>query len=40
MYELCALIEKEQDHDKFLRLIIELNELLERKEMRLEKRPQ
>jgi hypothetical protein len=38
MYQLCAMIEKEQDHGKFLRLIQELNELLERKEQRLEDR--
>ncbi len=36
MYELCALIEKEKDHHRFLQLIEELNELLERKEQRLE----
>lgn len=36
MYELCALIEKENDRHKFLRLIEELNQLLERKEQRLE----
>ena len=32
MYELCDLIEKEQDRDRFLELIEELNELLERNE--------
>jgi hypothetical protein len=36
MYELCALIEKEQDRRRFLQLIEELNYLLERKEHRLE----
>jgi hypothetical protein len=36
MYELCAMIEQEQDHDQFLRLIMELNELLESKEKRLD----
>lgn len=36
MYQLCALIEKEKDHRRFLQLINELNELLERKEQRLE----
>lgn len=36
MYELCAMIEKEKNHEKFLRLIRELNDLLERKEQRLE----
>ena len=39
MYQLCALIEKEQDHHRFLRLIEELNELLERQERRLEDKP-
>jgi len=36
MYQLCALIEKEHDRDRFLLLIQELNDLLERKEKRLE----
>ena len=36
MYELCAMIEKEKDHSRFLQLIRELNDLLERKEQRLE----
>lgn len=36
MYQLCALIEKEQDHHRFLQLIRELNDLLERKEQRLD----
>jgi hypothetical protein len=40
MYELCAQIEKEKDHHKFLLLINELNELLERKEQRLDDQPQ
>lgn len=36
MYQLCAMIETEKDHHRFLQLIEELNELLERKEHRLE----
>jgi hypothetical protein len=36
MYQLCAMIEKEQNRERFLELIQELNELLERKEHRLE----
>ncbi len=36
MYQLCALIETEKDHTRFLKLINELNELLDRKEQRLE----
>ena len=39
MYQLCALIEKERDHHRFLQLIEELNELLERQERRLEDKP-
>ena len=39
MYQLCALIEKEQDHDRFLQLIEELNDLLERQERQLEEKP-
>ena len=39
MYRLCRLIEKEQDPDRFSALIKELNELLERKEQRLEDHP-
>lgn len=39
MYRLCAMIEQEQDRDRFLRLIRELNDLLERKEHRLEDGP-
>ena len=39
MYQLCALIEKEQDHNRFLQLIEELNELLDRQERRLEDQP-
>ncbi len=35
MYKLCALIEKEKDHTRFLQLINELNDLLERKEQSL-----
>jgi hypothetical protein len=37
MYQLCAMIEKEQDRERFLQLIRELNDLLERKEHRLER---
>jgi hypothetical protein len=40
MYRLCKLIEKEQDPERFTALIKELNDLLERKEQRLEHRPQ
>ena len=36
MYQLCELIENEKDHARFLELIRELNELLQRKEHRLE----
>lgn len=39
MYQLCALIEKEKDHHRFLQLIEELNHLLERQEQRLEEKP-
>jgi hypothetical protein len=39
MYQLCSQIEKEQDHHRFLRLIEELNNLLERQEQRLETKP-
>ncbi len=39
MYQLCALIEKERDHNRFLQLINELNELLERKEQQLGEKP-
>jgi hypothetical protein len=39
MYQLCALIEKERDHNRFLQLINELNELLERKEQQLGEEP-
>jgi hypothetical protein len=35
MYRLCALIEKEQDPERFSALIKELNDLLESKEQRL-----
>ena len=40
MYQLCALIEKEQDHHRFLKLIEELNDLLDRQERRLEEKPE
>jgi len=36
MNVLCEQIAKEQNHDKFVRLVQELNDLLERKEQRLE----
>jgi hypothetical protein len=36
MHQLCAMIEKEQNRERFLQLIQELNELLQRKEHRLE----
>jgi len=36
MYQLCELIENEKDHSRFLELIRELNDLLQRKEQRLE----
>ena len=36
MYQLCALIEKEKDHRRFLQLLQELNQLLQRQEHRLE----
>jgi hypothetical protein len=36
MHFLCERIAKEQNHDQFLRLVQELNDLLERKEHRLE----
>jgi hypothetical protein len=39
MYQLCAMIEKEKDHAKFLRLIQELNQLLEHTERRLQDEP-
>lgn len=35
MYRLCEMIEKEKDHHRFLQLIQELNDLLERSEKRL-----
>ena len=39
MYQLCAQIEQEKDHHRFLQLIEQLNELLERQEQRLESTP-
>jgi len=36
---LCDQIAKEQNHDKFTKLVLELNDLLEHKEQRLEGRP-
>jgi hypothetical protein len=38
-HRLCAQIEKETDHHKFLKLMEELNELMRRKEGRLERAP-
>ena len=39
MYLLCSQIEQEKDHHRFLQLIEQLNELLERQEQRLESTP-
>lgn len=39
MYYLCAQIEKEQDHHRFLQLIEELKNLLERQEQQREEKP-
>jgi hypothetical protein len=36
MHILCERIAKEQDHDKFVKLVHELNDLLEHKEQRME----
>jgi len=36
MHVLCEQIAKEQNHEKFSKLVQELNDLLERKEHRLE----
>ena len=36
MHVLCERIAKEQDHDKFVKLVQELNDLLDHKEQRLE----
>lgn len=36
MHKLCEQIAKEQDHEKFEKLVHELNDLLENKEQRLE----
>ena len=36
MQVLCERIAKEQDHDKFVKLVQELNDLLDHKEQRLE----
>ncbi len=36
MSVLCERIAKEQDHDKFVKLVQELNDLLDHKEQRLE----
>jgi len=35
---LCDQIAKEQNHDKFTKLVLELNDLLEHKERRMETR--
>lgn len=36
MHILCERIAKEQDHEKFVQLVRELNDLLDHKEQRLE----
>lgn len=36
MHVLCERIAKEQNHEKFVKLVQELNDLLEHKEQRLE----
>jgi hypothetical protein len=36
MHSLCERIAKEHDHDKFVKLVQELNDLLDHKEQRLE----
>ena len=36
MHKLCERIATEQNHDKFVRLVQELNDLLDHKEQRLE----
>lgn len=36
MNALCNQIATEKDHDKFMKLVLELNDLLDRKERRLE----
>lgn len=36
MHLLCERIAKEQDHEKFVKLVQDLNDLLENKERRLE----
>jgi hypothetical protein len=36
MHALCERIAKEQDHDKFVKLVQELNDLLDHKEQQLE----
>jgi hypothetical protein len=35
IYELCKLIENEQDHKVFAQLLVELNEVLAKKEQRI-----
>jgi hypothetical protein len=37
MHMLCEQIAKEQDHEKFVKLVRELNDLLEHKEDRLDR---
>lgn len=39
MHMLCELIAKEIDHNKFVKLVQELNDLLDHKEQRLEDLP-
>jgi len=38
MYQLCAMIENEKDHRRFLLLIQQLNELLERTERKFQEK--
>ena len=38
MYEICAKLQLEQDHKRFTRLMTELNNLIQRKEQRLQER--
>jgi len=39
MNDLCEHIAKEQDHDRFVKLVQELNDLLDHKEQRLDTPP-
>jgi hypothetical protein len=40
MNRLCTQIQDEKDHDRFMQLIKELNDLIDRKEHRFEPRPE